>query len=108
MDIFRLLKKRTPVLMRCTYCYEEMDFSAKQVRMLMAKNTYDPVCSIKEECHYCHIGFVIPVKYKDNSGNTFLFHEIKPKIKNLDPNTVMERIFQLHDDETITFFGPFT
>ena len=37
---------------------------------------------------------MVPVKYKDKSGNIYLFHEIKPKIKNLDPNTVMERIFQ--------------
>lgn len=80
-------------LMRCTYCYEEMDFSARQVRMLMA-TTYDPVCTIKDECHLCHTGFMVPVKYKDKSGNIYLFHEIKPKIKNLDPNTVMERIFQ--------------
>lgn len=107
MDIFRLLKKK-PVLMRCTYCYEEIDFSAKEIRTLFAKNTTDPVCPIKDECHFCHIGFMIPVKYKDKHGNTYLFHKIKPKIKNLDPNTVMERIFDHDDGETIMFFDTFT
>ena len=41
----------------------------------------------------CHIGFSIPVNYTDYRGRTYLFHEMKPKIKNLDPNTAMERIF---------------
>ena len=45
------------------------------------------------ECDMCHIGFIIPVNYTNNLGKTYLFHEMKPIIKNLDPNTVMERIF---------------
>jgi len=44
----------------------------------------------------CHNGFVTPVNYTDNQENTYLFHETKPNIKNLDPNTVMERIFGYH------------
>ena len=39
---------------------------------------------------------MIPVKYTDKQGNVYLSNEIKPKIKNLNPNTVMERIFGDH------------
>lgn len=49
---------------------------------------------------------MIPVNYVDKSGKRYFFHEIKPKIKNLDPNTIMERIFEDPDAEKIIFFGP--
>ena len=94
MGIFHFFSnKKKPVLVRCSYCYDEFYLSPREVRLLETKNTGDPVCSVKEECDMCHIGFVIPVNYTNKYGNTFLFHELKPKIKNLDPNTVMERIF---------------
>ena len=34
------------------------------------------------------LAFIIPVHYTDKQGKTYLFHELKPKIKNLDPKTV--------------------
>ena len=94
MAIFPFLsKKKQPVLVLCTYCYDEFYLSPREVRLLETKNAADPVCPVKEECDMCHIGFSIPVNYTDYRGRTYLFHEMKPKIKNLDPNTVMERIF---------------
>lgn len=33
-------------------------------------------------------------------------HEIKPKIKNLDPNTLHERIFEHAEDENVYLFAP--
>jgi len=98
MDIFRFFskKKKQPTLIRCTHCHYEFHLSPREVRLLYTQNAGDPVCPIKELCDICHIGFMIPVKYTDKQGKVYLFSEIKPKIKNLDPNTVMERIFGNH------------
>ncbi len=95
MGIFNFFSKKNklPVLVRCTYCYYEFDLSPGEVRLLETQNARDPVCSVKEECDICHIGFMIPVNYTDKQGKTYLFHEMKPKIKNLNPDTVMERIY---------------
>lgn len=106
MAIFHFFKK-SPVLFRCTHCYYEYELSPKQVRYLEKQNRTDPVCSAKHPCHICHIGFMIPIKYTNKHGKSFLFHEIKPKIQNLDPDTVLERIFDDADHENIFFFGPF-
>ena len=38
MDIFRLFKKKKPVLVRCTECYYEFDLSPREVRLLEKKN----------------------------------------------------------------------
>lgn len=46
-----------------------------------------------------HIGFMIPVKYTDKTGKQYLFHELKQKIKNLDPNTLIHRISENHNNE---------
>ncbi len=106
MDIFRFFKKKKePILLRCTHCYYELDYSPGEVRLLERQNSLDPVCTVKEPCHICHIGFMIPVKYTDMFGKRYLFHEIKPKIKNLNPNTVMERIFEHPDTENVLFQG---
>ena len=97
MALFPFLSnKKQPVLVRCTYCYDEFYLSPREEHLLETQNTGDPVCPVKEECDMCHIGFTIPVNYTNKHGKTYLSHEIKPKIKNLDPNTVMERIFS-HD-----------
>lgn len=98
MGIFRFFskKKRQPTLLRCTYCNYEFHLSPGEVRLLCTQNAGDPVCPAKELCDICHIGFMIPVEYTDKQGNVYLFSEIKPKIKNLDPNTVMQRIFGDH------------
>ena len=97
MAIFPFFSKTIlPVLVRCTYCYDEFYLSPREIRLLESQNALDPICPVKEECDMCHIGFTIPVNYTNNHGNTFLFHEMKPKIKNLDPNTVIQRIFGNH------------
>jgi len=107
MGIFRFfVKEKGPVLLRCTECNYEFDLSVREVRLLARQNVDDPVCPVKEPCHMCHIGFMIPVDYTDKTGKQYLFHEIKPKIRNLDPDTVMERIFDHPDTEDVLFFGP--
>ncbi len=105
MDIFPFFKKE-PIILRCTYCYYELTCSLKDIRLLERQNSFDPVCSVKKPCHICHIGFMIPVKYTGILGKQYLFYKIKPKIKNLDPDTVMERIFEDANPENIFFFGP--
>lgn len=108
MDIFRFLKKPmpTPIPMRCSHCNYELEFSTREVRLLQLKNPADPICSIKEACHICHIGFMIPVNFTDKQGKHYLFHKIKPKIKNLDTDTVMNRIFENPDNQQTFFFPP--
>lgn len=106
MDIFSFFKKKPPVLLRCTECSFEYELSQKEVRLLERQNSFDPVCTVKEECHICHIGFMIPVNYTDCFGKQYIFHEIKPKIKNLDPNTLHERIFEHAEGENVYFFAP--
>ena len=106
MAIFPFLNKKAPVLFRCTECSFEFELSIRQVRKLEKKNHHDPICPPKELCHICHMGFMIPVKYTNKNGKHYLFHKIKPKIKNLDPNTVLKDIFQHPDNEIIMFFPP--
>jgi len=98
MGIFRFFskKKRQHTLLRCTYCNYEFHLSPREVRLLCTQNAGDPVCPAKELCDICHIGFMSPVEYTDKQGNVYLFSEIKPKIKNLDQNTGMQRIFGDH------------
>lgn len=107
MDIFRAFRKKSPVLLRCTECYNELERSTREVHRLERKNAGDPVCPVKEACHICHIGFLIPVSYTGKDGKHYLFHQIKPKIKNLTPDAVMERIFENPDTEITMFFNPF-
>ncbi len=106
MAIFSLFKKKEPVPMKCTKCRYEYDLSPREIRRLEKQNAGDPVCPVKEPCHVCHIGFMIPVQYTDKTGKQYLFHKIKPQIKNLDPNTVMQRIIEDSEPENIWFFGP--
>jgi len=48
---------------------------------------------------------MIPVKYTHRDGKQYLLHQIKPKIKNLDPNTAMQRIFEDDENEMVIFSG---
>lgn len=98
MGIFPFFSKRKkqPVLVRCTYCSYEFHLLPREVRLLETKNARDPLCPIKEECDICHTGFMIPVHYTNKQGKVYLFHELKPKIKNLDPNTALNRMFKNH------------
>lgn len=104
MAIFPFLNKKKPVLFRCTQCYYEFELPQKQVHQLENQNHDDPICPLKEICHMCHSGFMIPVKYTNKNGKIYLFHEIKPKIKKLDPDTVFKSIFEHPDNEIIMFF----
>jgi len=47
---------------------------------------------------------MIPVNYTDKNGKKYLYDEVKPDIKQLDPDTVMERIFDQADQ--VYFFDP--
>ena len=51
---------------------------------------------------------MIPVKYIDKKGNQYLYHEIKPRIKNLAPDTVMERILSDDHDGFVMYIPPDT
>ena len=106
MDIFNLFKKKPSVLLRCTECSTEYELSPREVRILERHNAQDTVCPVQEPCHICHTGFMIPVNYTDKKGKRYVFNEIKPKIKNLDPDTVMEHIFDGPDTEMVYFFPP--
>ncbi len=48
---------------------------------------------------------MIPVKYIHKDGKQYLFHQIKPKIKNLDPNTVMKRMYDDNENKYVIFSG---
>jgi len=106
MAIFPFFKKKDPVLLRCTECSYELDIPHKKVRSLIRQNKNDPVCTIKEPCHICHIGFMIPVNYTHSDGKQYLFDQLKPEIKNLDPDTAIDRIFEDANPGNIFFFGP--
>ena len=106
MAIFSLFRKKKPLLMRCTVCNVEHDLSRREILRLEKQNADDPVCPVKEQCHICHSGFMIPVQYTDKSGKQYLFQKIKPKIKNLDPDTVMQRIIERTEPENVWFFPP--
>ena len=97
MVFFNLLKNRKPVLSRCTHCYEEAYLSKREVRTLESENDLDSICPVILTCIICHIGLLIPVNYTDKSKKQYLFHEIKPKLKNLDLNTINQHIFCNHN-----------
>jgi hypothetical protein len=86
-----------PVHLKCTACDFEYNLSPREVRRLERKNARDPVCPVKIECHICHTGLMIPLLYTNPEGKLFRYHDLKPKIKNLDPNTLLERIYS-HPD----------
>lgn len=95
MNIFvKLFDHR--ILFRCNYCNAEVRFSKKLVRQLERDNRDDPICPLKTECHYCHMGFVIPVSYKSKNGNRYTFDTLADKIPHLDPNSFFDRLF--HED----------
>ena len=106
MAILNFFKPPPPALLRCTHCEYEDDFSFKELKRLAKRLPKDSVCPFQTECHICHTGFMIPVDYHAPDGQHYLFDNIKPKIKNLDQNTLMERIFT-HPDTVATYcFGP--
>lgn len=107
MDILSCFKKSPPVLLRCTECEYEDEFSLPELRRLAKHQPQDSPCPFQTECHICHLGFMIPVDYSAPDGKHYRFHEIKPKIKSLDPKTLMERIYTHPDTVAASFFNPF-
>jgi len=103
MDIFSYFRKKR-ILLRCTECNYDYEYTEKEVRLLEEINAHDPVCPVKEECHMCHSGYMIPFRYTGKDGKVYLFHEIKPKVEKLDPNKLMDRIFENPDNVGYRFF----
>ena len=102
MAIINFFKKYPPALLRCTECDFEDEFSHQELRRLAKRQPRNSPCPFQTPCHICHIGFMIPVNYHAPDGKHYLFQNIKPLIKNLDQDTLMERIFT-HPDTIATY-----
>ena len=91
MNFFKkLFNSRIPF--KCNYCGAEVNVHLQRIKQLELENRDDFVCPLKIECHYCHMGFVIPVNYKSKNGKTYKFDDLYDKIPTLDPNTLMKRL----------------
>lgn len=107
MAILSFFKTYPPTLLRCTECeYEDM-FTYKELHRLAKRQPKNSPCPFQTECHICHIGFMIPVDYQSPDGKHYLFDYIKPLIKNLGQDTLMERIYTHPDTISASFFNPF-
>lgn len=80
------------ILFRCNYCACEVYFSKKLVRQLEHENRDDSVCPPKTQCHYCHMGFVIPLYYKSKNGTIYKFDDLADKIPHLHPDSFFDRL----------------
>lgn len=49
---------------------------------------------------------MIPLKYTDKKGKPYRYNQIKPKIENLDPQTVMERMYEPENADMVMFIDP--
>mgnify|MGYP001582001342 CR=1 FL=1 len=77
---------------RCNYCGCKVKVPLQDVLQLENENKDDSVCPLKIECHYCHMGYVIPSNYKSKNGKTYKFDELYNKVPTLDPNTFFDRL----------------
>lgn len=82
--------KRIPF--RCNYCGAKVLISLKLVQQLENDNRTDTTCPPKIECHYCHMGYVIPIHYKSKNGKTYKFDDLYDKIPTLDPDSFFDRL----------------
>jgi hypothetical protein len=80
------------ITFKCNYCGTEIKTTLKLVERLEYKNRNDAVCPPKTECHYCHMGFVIPLNYKSKNGKSYKFDELADKIPTLDPDSLLNRL----------------
>lgn len=100
MDIFKWLKKQKadapPTLLRCTCCEYEMEYTDRELRLMARRTTPSSPCPFMDLCHICHTGFMVPIRY-EMDGKLYLFDEIKPLVKNLDPKTAWIRIYSHKD-----------
>ncbi len=91
MNFFKkLFNIRIPF--KCNYCGAQIKATLKLVEQLENKNRNDPLCPPKTECHYCHMGFVIPLNYKSMNGKIYKFDELADKIPTLDPHSFFDRL----------------
>jgi hypothetical protein len=91
MNFFKKLFNNR-ISFKCNYCGAEIKATLKLVERLENKNRGDAVCPPKIECHYCHMGFVIPLNYKSKNGKIYKFDELADKIPTLDPDSLFDRL----------------
>ncbi len=96
MNFLKKIFTKQKILLRCNYCNAEVCFSKKLVEQLEYENRDDIVCPPKTQCHYCHMGFVIPVHYKSKNGKIYTFDNLSVKIPHLAQDTFFDRL--LDDD----------
>lgn len=96
MNFFKNLFTQQKILLRCNYCGAEVCFSKILVAQLEHEHRDDSVCPPKTECHYCHMGFVVPVYYKSKNGQIYKFDDLADKIPHLDQDSFFNRL--LDDD----------
>jgi hypothetical protein len=104
MAILNFFKKHPPILFRCSECQDEKTVTRRQLRLIAKLCPQNPICPFLIPCPSCHIGFFAPVDYADDQGHRFLFDQIQSKLKNIDPATVMNRIFVQPDTHTTYSF----
>ncbi len=91
MNFFnKLFNVRIPL--KCNYGGAEVNFSLKLVQQFEYANRDDAACPPKTECHYCHMGFVIPLYYMSMNGKTYKFDELADKILVLYPDSFFDRL----------------
>lgn len=81
MDIFRVFKKKHPIVLRCTECDDCFEITPKQLCLLEKINAKNPICPVIHPCSIC-TGALIPLKYTDKKGNLYLYQQVKQKIIN--------------------------
>jgi hypothetical protein len=84
-----------------------MGYTEKELRLMARRSPPSAPCPFSDPCHICHIGFMIPVDYKTDEGKRYLYENVKPLVKKLDPKTVMARIHNHEDNVAAYFFNPF-
>lgn len=97
MDIFKWFKPPPPdTMLRCTKCGYELEYTDNELRLMAKRATPSSPCPFMDLCHICHTGFMVPIRY-EKDGKIYLFEQIKPLVKNLDPKTAFIRIYS-HED----------
>ena len=97
MDIinwFRKPKQTEEVVLRCTHCKYELDYTVKELKKMEKHAQPNSPCPFMDPCHICHTGFMIPISYQSDDGKLFLFKKIKSLLKNLDPDSAWIRIYE--------------
>ncbi len=91
--------KEPDILFRCTHCKAEESFNKKFVAKLEAENRHDSICPLKVECHICHSGYAIPIKYKSKTGKIYNFNKLADKIPHITHDSVDSLLKHLLDED---------